>query len=175
MKRKTIPERLDQVAERTPFPGLAREGYGQRPKPRRILPALLLMTAIIGMGVQIARPDALSVGAPSIVMLAFIGLTLLQLAGPLRAPLIDRPLDERKTRDHDRANMAGLGMVAVIAVGGAFLASFGNLLPGIWRPSTADDWRAVIFFLVATAIGTKMLYASWAMPRYELDDQEDES
>lgn len=170
MTRKTIPERLDPVAELTPFPRVAREGHGQRPRPRRILPALLLAVATFGMAIQIILPDAFAIGAPIIVMLGFIGLSLLQVSGPLRQPSIDRPLDEREVRDHDRSNMAGLAVMAFITIGFACLASLGNLFPDIWRPSTPDDWRAIAFFLIATVIGTRMLYASWVMPRSSRDE-----
>lgn len=60
MSRKTFVDHLDAVAERTPFPA-SREGAGQRPRPRQLFPALLLLVATFGMAVQILRPDALAV------------------------------------------------------------------------------------------------------------------
>jgi hypothetical protein len=132
---------------------------------------LPLATGIVGLFVQAHVPETgwiVMIGAwASAMPLGFTGLMRVPPGGVR---------DERERALVRSGHLAGLGTVALLAIGGCFLMGISGALSmagyaSIWLPSGPLDWIAIGFFLLTVETSVAVLVASWMIPRLpEMDE-----
>lgn len=143
--------------------------------PFRVASLLFLAWAVIGLVLQTRMPNAGWIN----LMLAWTSGFPLMFAGPLRVPP-GGALDERERALIRSGHFTGLLAVAVLAIGGCFLAGIGNALSLLyktappWTPVRIQDWIALGFFLLIVELNVAVLYVSWKLPRRMPGDDEDD-
>ncbi|HWJ71120.1 MAG TPA: hypothetical protein VNS79_13850 [Sphingobium sp.] len=167
-------EKLDRIAEYTGVPKLARRTAQDAAIPLRVMPLLPLTLAIVGLFVQAHAPA----GGWIVVMGAWISAMPLGLTGPMRPPP-GGVRDERERALVRTGHLAGLGAVALLAIGGCFLMGILGALAmvgyaRVWLPQGPQDWIAIGFFLLVVQTTVAVLVASWMIPRGLADADEDD-
>lgn len=160
-----VLKKLDAAAESTGFPAFSRRASAGVAIPFRIFPLLLLAVAIAGLVLQARQ---FPVPGYAIILMALIASTPLHLMGPMRPP-ISGVRDEREQAMVRSGHLAGLGAVALFAVGGCFLFAAAKPLAVlklalIWIPSLPSDWLTLGLFMIALHLNAAVLYVSWKMP-----------
>lgn len=153
-------ERLDALAEATPFPKMAREGVNQHPRPQRFLPALFIAVSIAALVMSIGG----SKFAFALIMFTFTATILLEKFGPMRGESWLAPHDERETAIYTRARLIGVSCAALFAILGCMWLSMSMFWPMIWHPTMPQQWQVLAIFMINIAINATMLALSWTMP-----------
>jgi hypothetical protein len=141
--------------------------------PFRIASLLFLVWAGIGLFLQTRMPDVGWIN----LMLAWSSGFPLMFTGPLRVPP-GGAYDERERALIRAGHFAGLLTVAVLAIGGCFLAGITSAMSllhwaaPLWTPVRIQDWIALGFFLLIVELNVAVLYVSWTLPRRMPGDDE---
>lgn len=167
-------KKLDRAAELTGMPEFSRQVNRGAALPYRIAPLILLAFSIGGLALQIWVPMS---GWVVIMSLWMAGIPLL-LAGPMR-PVPGGAYDERERALVRSGHFAGLLVVAVLTVGGCFLAGFASAFAMVghaaapWTPRLFQDWLGLGFFLLSVESNVAVLFVSWQLPGLMPADDED--
>lgn len=158
-------EKLDRIAEYTGMPKLARRAKQGGAMPLRVLPLLPLAMGMVGLFVQAHAPEAGWI----VIMGAWVSAMPLGLTGPMALPP-SGVRDERERALVRSGHLAGLGAVALLAIGGCFLMGILGALAMVgyarmWLPHGPQDWIAIGFFLLVVQTTVAVLVASWMIPR----------
>jgi hypothetical protein len=79
--------------------------------------------------------------------------------------------DEREQKELERSVADYSAYIALVAMLGCILFSLQDFFPTLWIPKTGDDWRAVMWLLIATGLGSRMISERMrALPPLEDDD-----
>lgn len=167
-------KKLDSAAEATGMPALARHTRRHATLPFRVTPLLFLAWAVVGLVIQTRVPET----GWLILMLAWTGGFPLLLTGPMRLPPGGMH-DERERALIRSGHFSGLAAVALLAIGGCFLAGITSALSllhyvaPLWTPHSVLDWIALGFFLLVVELNVAVLAISWKLPwRMPQDDDE---
>ena len=172
-KGDPIAEKLDKLAEATGIPRLQRKYRYSNPVRFRMLPIALLTIAVVGMALQIARPEGLGY---FMIIIVWSATTLVFAFGPL-GKRINRRWDEREAAVVRHGHFARLIVAFGVTVLGSLAFGLGKMgamigLWDIWAPRSGLDWMAVTFFLLNLEANIAVLAASAATPE-PLEEEEE--
>jgi hypothetical protein len=172
-KGDPLAQKLDELAEATGFPRLQRRLQFRDPVRFRIVPLILLALAIVGLVLQIFRPNGFGY---VVILLVWSPTTIVFMLGPLNQRLGGK-LDEREMAVVRKGHFAGLLTAFGVAIIGAFAFGVGKVgaiirLWDIWTPQSGLDWLAVTFFLLTVEANVAVLAASAATPEPLQDEDE---
>ena len=168
-KKNTLLSCLDALVKWTPLPDLAAGSMRRRRMP--YLPLLTLALAVLGLGWIVCYPQRYWPGYAMLVLGMGVG-NFLPLFGPLKQPgNVLEEVDEREQAWRREAYLVTFVSISVTAM----LGIWGLIAMTAWQ-----DWprevllRAMLglsLLLMALFSSLPTLYASWAMPAEEVDEE----
>lgn len=167
-------KKLDRAVAFTGVEDRLRHPHRYVATPFRVASLLFLIWAAIGLFLQTRVPDVGWIN----LMLAWMSGFPLMFTGPLRIPP-GGAFDEGERALIWSGHFAGLLVVAILAIGGCFLAGIGSGLSLLrwtaapWTPVRIQDWIALGLFLLIVELNVAVLYVSWSLPRRMPDGDED--
>jgi hypothetical protein len=177
-KGDPVTEKLDKIAGAVAgaigLTRLQRRFDSGRTVRFRFAPLVLLVFAVVGLWVQIARAEGLGF---LIVMFTWLASGAIQSFSPM-GNLRGGQLDERETALVRSGHSAGFFAAMVVAVLGCIAFGLGGIaemarLGSFWRPESGTDWFALAFLLLAVDANVATLAARAKQPEY-LDDEEEQ-
>ena len=170
MTHKTLLERLDDVANWTGVPRLAR--YPARRRSMRWLPIALLTLEAVGAAIALVAAGAAYWLGYGLIMAGFSVSVLLPLKGPVKPLGAPDGADERERDVRRRAFLVTFAVIAGLAVLALFLLPALALI-GQWSLDLLSR-RAIAAGLALIALFNTLptLYASWASRPLAADEEE---
>lgn len=164
--RTSMLNRLDGSVSWTGIPALARAQVRRR--SLRWPSVLLLLLAFAGFAIDFGKSE---IGwGYAMIMIAVAVSPILPVLGPLKPWGSLERVDELDQLLRARAYIAGLMILATVAMGGLWLIVGVSVLDN-WPPE-ALRWTVVKFAFVLGTIfnASPTCYASWAQPSLDSDD-----
>lgn len=176
-KGDPIAEKLDEIADAigsaTGLTRLQRRFNSGRTVRFRLTPIMLLVLAVGGLWVQIARSEGAGFLLVMAIWLVSGAVQSFSPMGNLRGGKLDEREAALVRSGHSVGLLAALGIAVLgcLAFGAGSIAETARL-GRFWAPERGTDWFALAFFLLAIEANVATMAASARLPE-DLEDEEE--